>query len=104
MTVVPLTLAQANALITAWHRHHRPARGHRFSIGAVNAMNLVGGAVVGRPAVPAWWLCLARAGPQRVRIYPHGGLVLSRIALVFSYFNFTISYFVLDSDHFVLYT
>lgn len=47
---VPLTLAQANALIAALHRHHKPVVGHRFTIGAENGEGqVVGAAVVGRP-------------------------------------------------------
>ena len=49
MRVLPLTLSQANELIAAWHRHHKPATGHRFSIGARDGMDIVGAAVVGRP-------------------------------------------------------
>lgn len=49
MITVPLTLSQANELITAWHRHHKPARGHRFSIGARKGLDIVGAAIVGRP-------------------------------------------------------
>ena len=46
---MPLTLAQANAYITQYHRHHKPVRGHRFSIAAVDAAGLLGVAIVGRP-------------------------------------------------------
>ncbi len=49
MKAVPLTLAQANELIAAWHRHHKPCVGHRFSIGVRSGMDLVGAVVVGRP-------------------------------------------------------
>lgn len=56
MNVVPLTLAQANELILAWHRHHKPALGHRFSIGAQCGGEMVGAAIVGRP--------VARKTPQ----------------------------------------
>jgi L-amino acid N-acyltransferase YncA len=49
MNIVPLTLKQANALVDDLHRHHKPARGHRFSIGAVKDGKLVGAAIVGRP-------------------------------------------------------
>lgn len=49
MKVVPLTLAQVNELVSAWHRHHKPARGHRFSIGARAGYDIVGAAIVGRP-------------------------------------------------------
>lgn len=47
---VPLELRQANAVIGAWHRHHKPVQGHRFSIGCVDdGGNLHGVCVVGRP-------------------------------------------------------
>ncbi len=49
LRIMPLTLAQANELINKWHRHHKPAVGHRFSLGAVEGENLVGAAIVGRP-------------------------------------------------------
>lgn len=50
MKTIPLTLAQANELVTAWHRHHKPVTGHRFSIGCVlTGSVVVGAAVVGRP-------------------------------------------------------
>lgn len=47
----PLTLAQANALVASWHRHHKPAVGHRFSIGAFDTKvdEFVGAAITGRP-------------------------------------------------------
>lgn len=46
---VPLTLAQANELVATLHRHHKPCRGHRFSIGASRDGTLVGAVIVGRP-------------------------------------------------------
>lgn len=49
LKVVPLTLAQANDLVARLHRHHKPAQGHRFSIGVEKAGELVGAAIVGRP-------------------------------------------------------
>lgn len=49
MSIVPLTLKQANELVARWHRHHKPVRGHRFSIGCVINGELVGAAIVGRP-------------------------------------------------------
>lgn len=50
LRVVPVELDEANALVTALHRHHQPAVGHRFSIGCVTADGtLVGAAIVGRP-------------------------------------------------------
>lgn len=46
---MPLTLKQANAAVAEWHRHHKPTRGHRFSIGASLGDVLVGVCIVGRP-------------------------------------------------------
>ena len=51
LIIVPITVRQANALVARWHRHHKPVRGHRFSLGAYNTETgkLVGAAIVGRP-------------------------------------------------------
>lgn len=50
LRIIPLTLTQANAYIKQYHRHHKPVRGHRFSLGAINGDSLlVGVCVVGRP-------------------------------------------------------
>ncbi len=49
LRVVPLTLKDANALVTRYHRHHRPVVGHRFSLGVVKDGELVGAAIMGRP-------------------------------------------------------
>lgn len=48
-SVVPLELKELNALVAAWHRHHKPVQGHRFSLGVVMDGRLVGGCSVGRP-------------------------------------------------------
>lgn len=61
MTVVPLTLRQANELVARLHRHHKPAVGHRFSIGALKNGRLVGAAIIGRP--------VAAKGPTNERQY-----------------------------------
>ena len=48
--VEPLTLAQANEMVTSLHRHHKRAQGHRFSLGVYDAQRHCHGAViVGRP-------------------------------------------------------
>lgn len=48
--VVPIELAEANAAITVWHRHHQPVIGHRFSLGAIDDSGVLHGVcVVGRP-------------------------------------------------------
>jgi hypothetical protein len=51
LRIVPLELSDANALVKRWHRHHKEAQGHRFSIGAwdIDRQELVGAAIVGRP-------------------------------------------------------
>jgi hypothetical protein len=46
----PLTLHAANAFVAAHHRHNKPARGCRFCLGAYLGGQLVGVAIVGRPA------------------------------------------------------
>jgi hypothetical protein len=48
--IEPLTLAQANELVSKWHRHHKKSTGHRFSIGVFDEEgNPHGAAIVGRP-------------------------------------------------------
>ena len=47
---VPLELTEANHLVSRLHRHHKPAQGHRFSLGCIDSDgNLHGAAIVGRP-------------------------------------------------------
>lgn len=53
MRVVPLTLKQANELVSQWHRHHKPAQGHRYSLGVEHEGKLVGAAITGRPVARA---------------------------------------------------
>lgn len=47
--LVPVTFADACAFVDAWHRHHGPPRGHKFSIGVATDTTLVGVAMAGRP-------------------------------------------------------
>ena len=51
LRIVPVELSEANALVKQWHRHHKEAQGHRFSIGAYDTKRgeLVGAAIIGRP-------------------------------------------------------
>ena len=50
LRTVPVTFKQACLFVEEWHRHNRPPRGHKFSIGVANdADELVGVAMVGRP-------------------------------------------------------
>lgn len=48
-TLVPVTFADACAFVDMWHRHNKPPRGHKFSIGAAVDSKLVGVAMIGRP-------------------------------------------------------
>jgi hypothetical protein len=50
LTIIPLTLRRANAFVAEHHRHHKPCRGQKFSIGvATDGGELVGVAIIGRP-------------------------------------------------------
>jgi len=51
LRVVPLELSEANQIVALWHRHHKPAQGHRFSIGCMDESNgrICGAAIIGRP-------------------------------------------------------
>lgn len=50
MTIVPVTFRAACAFVATLHRHNKPPRGHKFSIGVVDANgNMVGVAMAGRP-------------------------------------------------------
>lgn len=49
LELVHVELAEANAFVTAHHRHHKPIQGHRFSLGVLAPDRLVGVIVVGRP-------------------------------------------------------
>ena len=42
LTLVPVSLKEANAFVSAHHRHHRPVTGHKFSIGCEQNGRLVG--------------------------------------------------------------
>jgi hypothetical protein len=57
LAVIPLNLVEANAVVKRWHRHHKPALSHRFSLGVVDGGRLVGAAICGRP--------IARMADQR---------------------------------------
>ena len=49
LTLIPISLKEANAFVAEYHRHHKPTRGHKFSIGCEMDGRLVGVAIVGRP-------------------------------------------------------
>ena len=49
MNIVPISLKKANEVVTQWHRHHKPSRGHKFSIALMKDSVYVGIAICGRP-------------------------------------------------------
>lgn len=50
LSIVPATLAEANAFVRQHHRHHKPVPGHKFSLAVVDEADAVRGvAIVGRP-------------------------------------------------------
>lgn len=50
LTIVPVTLAEANEFVRLHHRHHREVVGHKFSIGCADDFGeIVGVAIIGRP-------------------------------------------------------
>ena len=48
MELTPITLAEANAFVSAYHRHHKPPQGHKYSI-AISDGEVRGVIIVGRP-------------------------------------------------------
>ena len=49
LTVKPMSLANANRFVAEHHRHHKPVRGYKFSLGCMANGHLAGVAIVGRP-------------------------------------------------------
>jgi len=48
--IVPLDLKEANSIVARLHRHHKPAVGHRFSLGVIDIDgNIRGCAIASRP-------------------------------------------------------
>lgn len=54
LEIVPVTFRQACAFVAEHHRHNKPPRGHKFSLGVTDDGVLVGVAMVGRPVARAW--------------------------------------------------
>ncbi len=46
---VPIDLADANAFVKQYHRHHKPVVGCKFTLAVCSAGEVVGVAIVGRP-------------------------------------------------------
>lgn len=53
MRIVPVTLRQSCAFVEQHHRHNKPPRGHKFSVGLEQEGRLVGVAIAGRPVARA---------------------------------------------------
>lgn len=49
LRTVPMSFAEACALVAAWHRHHAPPVGCKFCIGLADDGEIVGTAIIGRP-------------------------------------------------------
>ena len=49
LAIIPVSLSQANDFVEQHHRHHKPVRGHKFSIGCITDGRLAAVAIVGRP-------------------------------------------------------
>lgn len=49
MSLVRVSLEEANTFVRRHHRHHREVVGHVFSVGVALAKEIVGVAIVGRP-------------------------------------------------------
>lgn len=49
LEIIPVSLADANALVSRLHRHHKPVPGAKFCIGVAEGETVHGVAIVGRP-------------------------------------------------------
>ncbi len=50
LSLVPMSLKDANGFVAMWHRHHQPVVGHKFSVGVADEAGILRGVViVGRP-------------------------------------------------------
>lgn len=49
MTIIPITLKQANTFVADNHRHHGKTAGCKFALGLINDNEIVGVAICGRP-------------------------------------------------------
>ena len=54
LTIVPVTFREACDFVADHHRHHKPPRGHKFSVGVAKDDTLVGVAIIGRPVARAF--------------------------------------------------
>lgn len=49
LEVTPISLAEANAFVSALHRHHKPVPGAKFCVAVSDGTEVRGVAIVGRP-------------------------------------------------------
>lgn len=49
MTLLPVSIKEANDFVANFHRHNRPVVGAKFALGCSTQSGLVGVAIVGRP-------------------------------------------------------
>ena len=49
LSIIPLSLKEANEFVTKYHRHNKKCAGHKWSVGAIFKGELVGVIIVGRP-------------------------------------------------------
>ena len=74
LTLVPLTLAEANELVRRWHRHHQPVPGCKYVIGASDGEAVRGAIIVGRPVArhydDGWTLEVTRCVTDGTRNAP----------------------------------
>ena len=54
LEIIPVTFREAQAFVAALHRHNKPPKGHKFSIGLSDGKKLVGVVMVGRPIARAF--------------------------------------------------
>jgi hypothetical protein len=53
MNLKPITFREACTFVAEHHRHHKPPRGHKFSVAVEHAGEIVGVAMAGRPVARA---------------------------------------------------
>ena len=49
MEITPINFEEANAYVSAFHRHHKPMQGCKFCLAVSDGDKVVGVAIVGRP-------------------------------------------------------
>lgn len=71
LSLVPITLEEANEFVARHHRHHDPMPGHKFAIALSDGAQIRGIAIVGRPVArlmdDGWTLELNRCCTDGVR-------------------------------------